>query len=140
MPSSIDDDPLAIVQHGPVAVADAVDARDRRPATLDGEAIEGLQDSLTPYVGIDTERMSSRAAGFQNVGARFSNGGKIHRLECPQVRFDRFHGLAQDGLSRRLVDHPELARINARQLQNAHEDLERWLAGDHTPNNDIRPH
>jgi len=38
------------------------------------------------------------------------------------------------------VDHPDLERINARQLQHAHEDLERWLAGDHTPNNDIRPH
>ncbi|PYM14014.1 MAG: VOC family protein [Candidatus Rokuibacteriota bacterium] len=38
------------------------------------------------------------------------------------------------------VDHPELDRINARQRQHAHEDLERWLAGDHTPNNDIRPH
>ncbi len=38
------------------------------------------------------------------------------------------------------VDHPEVARINARQREHAHEDLERWLAGDHTPNNDIRPH
>ena len=38
------------------------------------------------------------------------------------------------------VDHPDLERINAGQLQHAHEDLERWLAGDHTPNNDIRPH
>lgn len=38
------------------------------------------------------------------------------------------------------VDHPELPRINARQAQHAHEDLARWLGGDHTPNNDIRPH
>ena len=38
------------------------------------------------------------------------------------------------------VDHPDLERINARQRQHAHEDLARWLAGDHTPNNDIRPH
>src|ERR671931_493267 len=38
------------------------------------------------------------------------------------------------------VDHPHLEQINARQRQSAHEDLARWLAGDHTPNNDIRPH
>jgi len=38
------------------------------------------------------------------------------------------------------VDHQDLERINARQAANAHKDLKRWLAGDHTPNNDIRPH
>ena len=38
------------------------------------------------------------------------------------------------------VDHPEVERINAHQLENAHEALRRWLSGDHTPNNDIRPH
>jgi glyoxylase I family protein len=38
------------------------------------------------------------------------------------------------------VDHPEVERINASQREHAHEDLKRWLAGDHTPNNDIRPH
>jgi glyoxylase I family protein len=38
------------------------------------------------------------------------------------------------------VDHPDLERINARQREHAHADLARWLAGDHTPNNDIRPH
>ncbi|HUZ76904.1 MAG TPA: VOC family protein [Chloroflexota bacterium] len=38
------------------------------------------------------------------------------------------------------VDHADIENINARQLQNAHADLARWLAGDHTPNNDIRPH
>lgn len=34
------------------------------------------------------------------------------------------------------VDHPEVGRINADQLGHAHESLQRWLAGDHTPNND----
>ena len=38
------------------------------------------------------------------------------------------------------VDHQDLDRINARQLAHAHEDLKRWIGGDHTPNNDIRPH
>jgi catechol-2,3-dioxygenase len=38
------------------------------------------------------------------------------------------------------VDHPELERINTDQLAHAHETLQRWLSGDHTPNNDFRPH
>ena len=38
------------------------------------------------------------------------------------------------------VDHSELEQINAHQLTHAHAALQRWLAGDHTPNNDFRPH
>lgn len=38
------------------------------------------------------------------------------------------------------VDHPELDRIMARQRQTAHAELARWLAGDRTPNNDLRTH
>jgi len=38
------------------------------------------------------------------------------------------------------VDHADLEQINADQRAHAHESLKRWLAGDHTPNNDIRPH
>jgi glyoxylase I family protein len=38
------------------------------------------------------------------------------------------------------VDHPELEQINANQAATAHDALKRWLAGDHTPNNDFRPH
>jgi len=38
------------------------------------------------------------------------------------------------------VDHRDIERIMATQQGRAHEDLKRWLAGDHTPNNDVRPH
>ena len=36
------------------------------------------------------------------------------------------------------ADHAD--QINAMRLKDAHSELERWLAGDHTPNNDVRPH
>lgn len=36
------------------------------------------------------------------------------------------------------VDHPEIERIMTGQRGSAHADLERWLAGDHTPNNEMR--
>jgi len=38
------------------------------------------------------------------------------------------------------VDHPQVEQINADQQTQAHAVLQRWLAGDHTPNNDFRPH
>lgn len=34
------------------------------------------------------------------------------------------------------VDHPDVEKINADVLPKAHSELKRWLAGDHTPNNE----
>jgi catechol 2,3-dioxygenase-like lactoylglutathione lyase family enzyme len=34
------------------------------------------------------------------------------------------------------VDHPEMDEINAERKAKAHEELKRWLSGDHTPNNE----
>lgn len=34
------------------------------------------------------------------------------------------------------TDHPEVDRINEEVLPKAHSELKRWLAGDHTPNNE----
>jgi catechol 2,3-dioxygenase-like lactoylglutathione lyase family enzyme len=36
------------------------------------------------------------------------------------------------------LDPPEADEISATRRARAHEDLERWLGGDHTPNNDWR--
>ncbi|HEY4365599.1 MAG TPA: VOC family protein [Steroidobacteraceae bacterium] len=36
------------------------------------------------------------------------------------------------------VDHPEVEKINATRREDAHSELKRWLAGDHTPNNMFR--
>ncbi len=35
------------------------------------------------------------------------------------------------------VDHEDVEQINADQLGKAHSELERWLAGDHSPNNEV---
>ena len=34
-----------------------------------------------------------------------------------------------------VVDHPDMEKINADQKTKAHDELARWLAGDHSPNN-----
>ena len=36
------------------------------------------------------------------------------------------------------VDHPKADEINAKRLRDAHSELKRWLAGDHTSNNMFR--
>jgi glyoxylase I family protein len=36
------------------------------------------------------------------------------------------------------VDHPDVEKINATRRADAHAELERWLAGDHTSNNMYR--
>jgi catechol 2,3-dioxygenase-like lactoylglutathione lyase family enzyme len=36
------------------------------------------------------------------------------------------------------VDHPDVEQINAKRRADAHQELKRWLAGDHTPNNMFR--
>lgn len=36
-------------------------------------------------------------------------------------------------------DAPHADQINAVRARDAHSELKRWLAGDHSPNNDVRP-
>lgn len=36
------------------------------------------------------------------------------------------------------LDHPQVEKINAARQADAHRELERWLAGDHTSNNEYR--
>lgn len=36
------------------------------------------------------------------------------------------------------VDSANVDELNSIRLRTAHEDLKRWLSGDHTPNNDVR--
>ncbi|MES2987913.1 MAG: VOC family protein [Pseudomonadota bacterium] len=45
----------------------------------------------------------------------------------------------EDGLELEFtVDAPDIETLQHEQRQSAHDQLRRWLAGDHTPNNDIR--
>jgi hypothetical protein len=38
------------------------------------------------------------------------------------------------------TDAPDADEINAIRRRGAHQELKKWLSGDHTPNNRIRPH
>ena len=36
------------------------------------------------------------------------------------------------------IDHPDIGQIDTLRRENAHHDLARWLAGDHSSNNNLR--
>jgi glyoxylase I family protein len=38
------------------------------------------------------------------------------------------------------VDPPDAAEIGATRRRDAHSEQQRWMAGDHRPNNELRPH
>src|SRR5450759_2535499 len=108
MPSPVDDDPLAVVNHLPVAVADAIYPRYGEAAALDIKGVEDLEDGLAPHVGVDAERMAALLAGFQSVRTRLPNLREVHHLEAPQIRLDRLNRLGEHRYPIRLVDQPEL--------------------------------
>ncbi len=66
------------------------------------------------------------AAGIGEPQMYILNHGYCYSLYC----FDP-SGLLMEWT----VDHEDVDNINADKKRTAHEDLARWLAGDHTPNN-----
>lgn len=82
-------------------------------------------------VRVDDER-------FEDLKRRMVKAGIQHR--------ERDHGycrslymVSEDGLQLEFTaDVHNVDELNAEQRVTAHDTLARWLAGDHTPNNDIR--
>lgn len=83
---------------------------------VDEEAQKGIEQRL-------------RAAGYQEP--------KMYVLEHGYCR--SVYAVDPDGMIVEFtVDHPEADQINAKRRQDAHAELKRWLAGDHTSNNMFR--
>lgn len=83
---------------------------------VDEEAQKGIEQRL-------------RAAGFQEP--------RMYVLEHGYCR--SVYAVDPDGMIVEFtVDHPEADKINAKRKQDAHSELKRWLAGDHTSNNMFR--
>ena len=83
---------------------------------VDEEAQKGIEQRL-------------RAAGYQEP--------KMYVLEHGYCR--SVYAVDPDGMIVEFtVDHPEADKINVKRKQDAHTELKRWLAGDHTSNNMFR--
>ena len=75
----------------------------------------------------DAIRERLEAAGYKEPDMYILNHGYCYSLYV----FDPAKLLVEF-----TVDHPDVEKINADQLPKAHSELKRWLAGDHTPNNE----
>lgn len=81
---------------------------------VDQETQDGIRDRLA-------------AAGITEPQAYILNHGYCYSLYV----FDPSGLLVEF-----TVDHEDVENINAMKKETAHADLEKWLAGDHTPNNE----
>jgi len=82
--------------------------------------------------------LATTATGQAELEARLSAHGVPHRVidhgYCRSLYLTDPDGMALEFT----VDAPDADAINARRRADAHDELRRWLAGDHTPNNDLR--
>lgn len=81
---------------------------------VDQETQDGIRDRLA-------------AAGYKEPDTYILNHGYCYSLYV----FDPAKLLIEF-----TVDHEDVEKINADRRADAHEELERWLAGDHSPNNE----
>ena len=93
------------------------------------------QSGLNPYVHV---ALSVDEAGQKEIGERLTAVGQeplvINHGYCTSMYCTDPNGL----LLEFTVDHPDVATIDKIRRDRAHDDLARWLAGDHTSNNDWR--
>jgi glyoxylase I family protein len=86
-------------------------------------------------------------AAFQHIAFKVGRGtfdeiaGRLAAADIPYRVTDHgycesLYATSPDGLRVEFtVDPPHVAAINAMRLADAHQELARWLAGDHRPNN-----
>lgn len=90
-------------------------------------------------------------SGFRHIALKVDKGHQqelLARVKDASYPADRFyfleHGYCNslyvidpdDMIVEFCTDHPQVDKINADVLPKAHAELKRWLAGDHTPNNE----
>lgn len=96
-------------------------------------------------MALDTSRslnhvaLATDAAGQETLQTRLDAAGIAHRtVDHGYCR--SLYVVDPDGLTVEFtVDTDDAPEIDAWQRTVARSELDRWLAGDHTPNNDVRP-
>jgi catechol 2,3-dioxygenase-like lactoylglutathione lyase family enzyme len=77
---------------------------------------------------------------YDEIAARLRRAGLEFR-ETDHGYCRSLYVYSPDGLRLEFtVDHPKVEEIMAERRGSAHADLARWLAGDHSVNNDLRHH
>jgi glyoxylase I family protein len=102
----------------------------------DADAYEMLKPQR-PEAGQHFAMMVDKS-GYDEIVARVKAAGLPIR-ETDHGYCQSCYMTSPDGLKVEFtVDHPEVEQINAMRLADCHSELNRWLAGDHRPNNHDR--
>jgi catechol 2,3-dioxygenase-like lactoylglutathione lyase family enzyme len=86
-------------------------------------------------LNVDAETQAALEKRIEDAGIELSQTYTLEHGYCRSV-----YVVDPDGMIVEFTldaDHAE--QVNAIRLKDAHSELKRWLAGDHTPNNDVRP-
>lgn len=104
VPTSIDDDALLAVDHGPITMAYAMHSGHRHSAPLAIEKVHRFQDGRAPHIGFNLERPGANGSRFQNVRTGLPDLREIHQLIFSERRLDRLDRLGQHCASRGLIN------------------------------------
>lgn len=116
----------------------------------DGSALAFFQFADRSDYDNYAPRLGTLTGMFDHTALKVGNAGYadlIRRAEAAGIKhFEHDHGYCrslyvpsdQGYMLEFTCDSPHVGEINARQAKTAHQDLARWLAGDRTPNNDVR--
>jgi glyoxylase I family protein len=92
----------------------------------------------TPFhhiaLAVDKETQAGIEARIEKAGIRPPDTYVLEHGYCRSVYVNDPNGLILEFT----LDHPDAQKIGKTRLATAHQDLKRWLAGDHTSNNMFR--
>ncbi len=102
------------------------------------DPVDAAELALDSGASLNHVALATDAAGQADLVGRLDAAGIPHRTVdhgyCTSLYVSDPDGLTVEFT----VDAPDVDEIDAHQRATAHDELRRWLAGDHTPNNDIR--
>jgi glyoxylase I family protein len=102
------------------------------------EALFGPKMPETPFhhiaLNVDTETQQAIERRLKEAGYAEPRMYVLEHGYCRSVYVTDPNGLILEFTR----DHPEVEKINATRRANAHAELRRWMAGDHTSNNTYR--
>jgi glyoxylase I family protein len=107
-------------------------------ATPEDQQLFGPKMPQTPFhhiaLNVDDETQAAIEKRLEAAGYKAPATFVLEHGYCRSVYVTDPNGMILEFTR----DHPEADRINAARRANAHADLRRWMAGDHTSNNTYR--
>jgi catechol 2,3-dioxygenase-like lactoylglutathione lyase family enzyme len=107
-------------------------------AKKEDEELFGPKMPASPFhhiaLNVDKETQAGIEKRLKAAGYKEPQSYVLEHGYCRSVYVEDPNGLILEFT----LDHPKVQEINATRQANAHAELRRWMAGDHTPNNTYR--